>query len=353
MDRYRLRRIKQFLRGKAPRSGLVLGKMRLIPMEWFALLWTVMIVAVSIVLHTVADDWWPATIMMYLGRWPWLLPMIPLLAAAVPLRLWRAVSMIAVTAVICMFGVMDFVIGMGRFSRPNEMAPHMRVISFNTDGDAPAPLQLVALITEWQPDVLAIQECGEVSRDQLTKIPGYTADVGSTCLVTRFPIVRIDSLRRDTSMKAGGAAWVKRYRLTGPQGDFDFTNVHLDTPRKAFEALMAGDDDATGTIDNKTAVREVESRLARRWVDLGPGPRVVAGDFNMPSESAIYRRHWGTLTNGFARAGLGFGATRLAGWIRLRIDHVLVDPRWSVRAARVLPNYGSDHLPIMVDIEIR
>lgn len=354
MDRFRLRRAQQWLRGKAPGGGLVIGSaVRLIPMELLALLWTLLVIVITIVLHTVADDWWPATVVMYLGRWPWLLPMIPLLAVAIPLRLWRAVSITAVTVIICLFGVMEFVVGPGRFSRVDEMAPLIRIISFNIAGNAPAPLQLVALVTEWQPDVLAVQECGEISRAQLANVPGYTADLGTTCLVTRFPIVRVDSLRRDNFLKAGGAAWVKRYRLKGPKGEFDVTNVHLDTPRKAFEAMMAGQDDATSTVTGKTAVRDLESRLARRWVDLGPGPRVVAGDFNMPSESAIYRRHWGSLTNGFAHAGLGFGATRLAGWIRLRIDHVLVDDGWTVRAARVLPSYGSDHLPLMVDIELR
>ena len=94
------------------RGELVIGSaVRLIPMELLALLWTLLVIVITIVLHTVADDWWPATVVMYLGRWPWLLPMIPLLAVAIPLRLWRAVSITAVTVIICLFGVMEFVVG--------------------------------------------------------------------------------------------------------------------------------------------------------------------------------------------------------------------------------------------------
>jgi endonuclease/exonuclease/phosphatase (EEP) superfamily protein YafD len=88
-------------------------------------------------------------------------------------------------------------------------------------------------------------------------------------------------------------------------------------------------------------------------VDVGPGPSLVAGDFDMPSESAIYRRHWGSMHNGFSRAGVGFGYSRRAGWIHLRIDHVLADDDWVVQSAQLLPDYGSDHLPMMVDVALR
>jgi hypothetical protein len=57
-----------------------------------------------------------------------------------------------------------------------------------------------------------------------------------------------------------GAAWVKRYRLQGPDGAFDFTNLHLDTPRKGFEAMLDGRDDATTTIAEKTEIRDLESQ---------------------------------------------------------------------------------------------
>jgi endonuclease/exonuclease/phosphatase (EEP) superfamily protein YafD len=73
----------------------------------------------------------------------------------------------------------------------------------------------------------------------------------------------------------------------------------------------------------------------------------------MPTESAIYRRHWSSMTNGFSQAGRGFGYTRRAGWIQLRIDHVLADDGWVVQAARLLPDYGSDHRPMMVDVAYR
>ncbi|HYW50816.1 MAG TPA: endonuclease/exonuclease/phosphatase family protein [Gemmatimonadaceae bacterium] len=355
IDRRRFRRARQWLVGKAPRSAVRFGdRLRIVPLEGLALFHVALLSVVTLLLHTVADSWWPATLLLFLGRWPWLVIGLPLLLLAVVLRHRRTMVLMFASVVLGLFGIMELSLGLGRFANSDSATSDpVRVISFNTAGNAPAPMRLVALVTEWQPDVLAIQECGALLHDALRGLPGYSSDVGATCLLTRFPIVRIDSLGRDNFMAAGGAAWVKRYRLRAPDGEFDVTNLHLDTPRKAFESLIRADDGATQVITDKTDVRELESRLARRWVDLGAGPRLVAGDFNMPTESAIFRRHWASFTDGFERAGFGFGYTRYAGWIRLRIDHVLADEGWVVRAARVLPDYGSDHRPVMVDLERR
>ena len=354
IDRRRIRRMGAFLAGRAPRSGVRFGgAFRLVPLDGLALLWAVVILLVTLLLHTVADAWWPATVLLFLGRWPWLLPAFPLFMAALILRQRRAALITLGTTVLALFGVMEFSLGLGRFVGDSDPDTRTRIITFNAEGDTPETIQIAPLVAAWDPDVLAVQECAERTRAQLSRMPGYMTDVGYTCLVTKFPIVAIDSLRRTTFAKAGGVGYAKRYRLRAPWGEFDLTNVHLDTPRKAFETLMDGRDDATGLIEEKTAVRNLESRLARRLVDQGPGPRLVAGDFNMPTESSIFREHWSSLTDGFAHAGMGFGSSRLAGWIRLRIDHVLADDGWVVKSARLLPDYGSDHLPVMVEVERR
>jgi vancomycin resistance protein VanJ len=354
LDRFRVRRLAAWLSGRAPRSGVRFSSVaRIIPIEGFAILWGLGIAVIALLLHTVADDWWLATVLLFLGRWPWIVPAMPLFVLAALLKQKRAAMITLAVTVLCLFGVMGFVTGVGRFVGRSDPASRMRVISYNVNGDGPQPMQLVSLIVDWNPDVLAVQECGDATREQLRAMPDYHSDVGRTCLISRYPIVAIDSLQRENFAAAGGAAWAKRYRLSGPSGEFTFTNLHLDTPRKAFEALMSGRSGAADTIEYKTDVRDLESKLARLLVDRGRGPRLVAGDFNMPTESAIFRRHWSSFTDGFERAGFGFGHSRLAGWIRLRIDHVLADDAWVVKSARVLPDYGSDHLPVMVEVERR
>ena len=354
IDRRRIRRARQWLLGNAPRSTIRFGpKLRIVPVESLALLFLALMLAGTMMLYTVADAWWPATVLLFLGRWPWLLPGIPVLLLALILWHRRALIITVTAGFVALFGILQFSPGFGRLFAHADTSSHVRVITYNIGGTLTAPISLVSMVTDWQPDIFAVQECDESSVELLRGMRNYSHDVGVTCLFTKFEIVRIDSLRRDAFDNADGAAWVKRYRLRGPDGEFDFTNLHLDTPRKGFEAMMDGQENATGAIARKTEIRELESRLARRWVDVGPGPSLVAGDFNMPSESAIYRRHWGSMRNGFSRAGVGFGYSRRAGWIHLRIDHVLADDDWLVQSARLLPDYGSDHRPMMVDVALQ
>jgi endonuclease/exonuclease/phosphatase (EEP) superfamily protein YafD len=49
-------------------------------------------------------------------------------------------------------------------------------------------------------------------------------------------------------------------------------------------------------------------------------------------------------------AGFGLGGTRLNGWFRVRIDHVVVDDSWEVLDARLGEDVGSDHLPLVATI---
>ena len=54
-----------------------------------------------------------------------------------------------------------------------------------------------------------------------------------------------------------------------------------------------------------------------------------------------------------AAAGNGWGYTKLNGWIRVRIDHVLVDARLEAVGAAVGADYGSDHLPFIAEVQFR
>ena len=79
---------------------------------------------------------------------------------------------------------------------------------------------------------------------------------------------------------------------------------------------------------------------------------VVMGDLNaVPWESAVHRfRHLGGFND--PRIGRGLFMTWHAEHPLLRwpLDHVLPGPGWSLAAMRVLPAFGSDHLPLLVDL---
>ncbi len=78
---------------------------------------------------------------------------------------------------------------------------------------------------------------------------------------------------------------------------------------------------------------------------------LIAGDFNMLEKSPIYKKYWSIFTNAFSKTGFGFGYTRYSPWHRVRIDHVLCDGDWRVIRSYVGPDIGSDHRPVIVDVE--
>ena len=91
---------------------------------------------------------------------------------------------------------------------------------------------------------------------------------------------------------------------------------------------------------------------------LGPRTRrafasvwaIVAGDFNLPLESAIYRRDWATLQNAFSAAGFGLGHTKRSRWFGIRIDHVLAGSKSRIERCWIGPDVGSDHRPLVAEL---
>jgi vancomycin resistance protein VanJ len=94
--------------------------------------------------------------------------------------------------------------------------------------------------------------------------------------------------------------------------------------------------------------------LSGGFKPLGDSAPDVFGDFNMPLESAIFRRCWSPLADAFSTAGWGFGFTKTSekrGWsYGARIDHVLFSPPWRCLRCWVAGDIGSDHLPLVAEL---
>jgi vancomycin resistance protein VanJ len=316
----------------------------------------VIIALLAAVMWRYGDVWWPATVLLFIGRWVFLLPLVVLVPAAIIFR-WKMLVPLAIAALICVGPLMGGRTGWHRYF-PHPAGVHLRVMTFNTDGSDRIAMELSGLLSEVHPDVVAMQECGELLIDSVTRYQGwYHHSVRQQCFLSRFPIVDSAVMDRraleriDETGDIGGSGDVIRYTLRMPQGSITFANLHLETPRKGLEDLHLGVFTTTRLRDN-TELRRVESDLASRWVKGGAGPTIVAGDFNTPVESRIFQASWGDMTDAFSRVGRGFGMTKMNGWISARIDHVLAGPGVYVDSVRVGRDVGSDHLPLIVDLTI-
>ncbi|MGI8549153.1 MAG: endonuclease/exonuclease/phosphatase family protein [Gemmatimonadaceae bacterium] len=314
---------------------------------------------IAVVLWGFGDRWWPATVLLFIGRWIFLLPLVVLIPAAALLR--RALLVpLALSALIVAGPIVGFRTGWTSWL-PHGSGMHFRVVTFNTDGGEQIAPLLPVLLTEWQPDVVAFQECGESLIEATRHVDGwYHHDVRALCLLSRYPIRGVSVMNRDALERVkedevagiGGSGDVARYAIQTPRGTISFTNVHLETPRKGLEGLLGVFD--VRRLEQNTELRNIESSLARRWVGSGESriPLLVAGDFNTPVESRIFQEHWGDLTDAFSHTGFGLGMTKYNGWIRVRIDHVLSGNAWHADHTTVGPDLGSDHRPVIVDLTL-
>jgi vancomycin resistance protein VanJ len=326
------------------------------PLEIASFAYLAVAILASALLWRFSDEWWPATLLLFAGRWVLLLPLALLAPAA--LLFQRRLLLPLLAALLLVLGpVMGLHTGLRIPPRGIGDAPRLRVVSFNSaETDAVAD-RLDELLATWRPDVVAFQECGPALARAVREVPGWHArEDRSLCILSRYPILAAAPMDREAlehihqTTSIGGAGWVVRYALRTEHGVVDLVNLHLETPRKGIDALVSGD---LATLRANTTLRAVESRLAREWVARSTRPTIVAGDFNMPVESRIFQRSWGDLDDAFSEAGRGFGWTRFNGWIRARIDHVLTTRHWWAESARVGADAGSDHRPLIVDLRLR
>lgn len=340
--------------GRTMRAGQLDVRLWLTRLSWSYL---AAIALATLILWGLGDRWWPATVLLFFGRWVFLLPLLALIPGALVFRR-SLLAPLALGAFIATVPFGGFRFGLMRLGS-HPAGPHIRVVTFNAEGgDFIAP-NLPNLLDEWQPDVVGFQECGEELRPATERVKGwYHHSVRQLCLLSRYPISDSAVMDRkelegveESGAGIGGSGDVVRYTIQTPSGPVNITNLHLETPRKGLEGMIQGGFQV-GRLKDNIALRTIESGLARHWVSAGTLPTLVIGDFNTPVESRIFQDSWGDLTDAFSRVGFGFGMTKNNGWIRVRIDHLLAGPGWSIDHVAVGRDQGSDHLPLIVDLTL-
>lgn len=351
-------------------------------LSWCYLLATI---ATWVVLVVASERFLPATLLAYGPRWVVALPLVLLL----PLALFaarRALVPLALSILVVLGPVMG-----GRVSRHtlatslprSPPAGAIRVVTLNALGGDVVAARLTELMA-LDPDLLAFQECGASLQATLREIPGmHASHYQGLCTLSRWPVTRLDSLPRyGRSLADGykrlGSGLALRHVIASPYGPLVLVTVHLQTARGGLQSFLQNggvvpedledlrrttaavarpDSTAAQGLAHNMEIRVQDSEHAAQWA-LGGGsdsvPVIVAGDFNLPLESTIYRRFWRGFTNAFEATGTGFGWTKREGLLRIRIDHVLVNGAvLRPIGTWVGPDVGSDHQPVIADLQWR
>lgn len=345
--------------------------------------WLLFVVTTWVVLISTSESFLPATLLAYGPRFPLLLPLLIFL----PMALMTARSAL-VPLVLSLWVIWGPIMG-GRMSwrtlgKALPTAPAsgaIRVVTYNAQNGRVVAPKIRNFVETYHPDLMAFQECGEQLMDSLRALSNwYFARYANLCTASRWPIESMDSMPRNDIARISqygfeGTGLVARFIIASPRGPLALINLHLETARKGLEALAGNEGllpdelnltgmrsmipraDAMERLDINEQIRERESERASVWARRGDKriPTILVGDYNLPVESAIFRRHWGDLTDAFEKTGTGFGWSKREGQLlRIRIDHVLLNPSAPIPVGTWLgPDMGSDHLPVVADLKWR
>lgn len=296
------------------------------------------------------DLWWPATLLLFGPRWLFALPLLPLLLAAI---FWRRRSLPAVLfALLLALGpLLGFHVPWRGTKPATPPGWRVRVLTCNMHYTAPLKSSWERLLADAAPDVVAIQELPRDKpfdySDYFTEDQWHVHLAGRLLLASRYPIRKPESLGVK-SMQVPGL--LMRYELETPAGLVALFSLHFASPRDGLYGATHQPGGGIAKIVENSAVRFRQSENLVRLADTETGPVLLMGDFNTPSESAIFRRVWNHYGDAFAEAGWGWGYTFYGGRTAVRIDHILTGPGWYCEQCWVGPSIGSPHHPVLADL---
>lgn len=315
----------------------------------------VLVLATWALLRLAGDRWWPATVLTFGPRWLVLLP-FPVLVLPGVLFNRRLLVPVLLAAALGAGPVMGFCVSWISLTgkTPVENSVLLRVITYNAGEGRTDPGVVGRYIKSERPDVLIINEWQSAASELLPELPEgwHVAEHQNAAVFSRYPIKSVDRLGPDRFRKPWRAPAL-RCELECPAGTIYVMGLHLDTPREGLDAIRKSRWNSGPEMEQILEDRRRESEMASQLAAESIGPVVVAGDFNMPVDSDLYGRYWFRWQNAFSIAGLGYGHTKFTRFFGIRIDHVLASREWQVLAARVGPNLGGDHRPVLVDLQLR
>ncbi len=323
---------------------------------WISWGYLLLVIALWLTLFIGGDRWWPATILLFGPRWFVAIPLVILL----PLAAWRSRIMIiplSLGALIIFGPFMGFSLGLGKTNNPGS--PMLRVLTCNTASGAIHADELSMLIEDTHADIVALQECPRDVKSKLNLPDDWNGiQEGQLAVFSRYPLQQGREYQTQHPPHTWPRTSLLEVIMETPAGTIALASVHLPSPRYGLQTLL---DRKTGlrlsrkgllikeTEGRRQTALEVQSIIAAQSL-----PVIVAGDFNMPADSSIYREVWKGYTNAFSAAGFGYGWTERTSVrgipLRIRIDHIVTGSGFGIQNCKVGPYVGSDHRPLIAEI---
>jgi endonuclease/exonuclease/phosphatase (EEP) superfamily protein YafD len=290
----------------------------------------------------------------FLGRWVWWLDVLAnfrvhyfvilvVTGLIIVVSRWRHLGYgILVVALVNLVFVLPLFVGSPGTSDP--AAPSIRVMSFNLLSNNESFSEVIDYIDTIDPDLVLLYEASrpwevaiESSRLTYQMIRPRAEDLvfGTLVLVRQQGVEAISHGFAANQPRAVELS----YRPTGWPDPIQVLATHPLAP----------------TDTERAALRDAQIRFAAAWAEGREGAVMVVGDLNATPWSWPF----GLLTGaGLRNSQLGFGlqasfpATSVF-LLRVPIDHLLHTEALGVRQRYLGPALGSDHFPLVVDLELR
>lgn len=297
--------------------------------------------------------WWVANLFQMAPLWVLHLPIGFLIIIGMLTKYRRLLLTCFLSVLIIVFGIMGYNVPLAALIHKDGNAQHpLRIMTCNL-GLAVDSTSLSELIKNTRPDIIFFQEVYSNNQNILEAIlPQDTWNVTFQeylGLASHLKIIHTDVKNR--SIVGGTEGLVAKYTLEGTAGQIHVFNIHLETPRAGIQAMVDKNLYGLPEMVKVSQQQEIDSAIVSQWIGRHKSV-LIAGDFNMPKNNPIYRRFWSKFTNAFSKAGLGFGYTSNTRWHGVRIDHILCDRDWRVIHSWVGSDIGSDHRPVIADVEL-
>ena len=324
-----------------------------------AVLYPLAVVGLWVALARVGESWWPTTVLLYVPRFVWAVP-VPFLALA--LAIWGPRWLLALQLAAALIVVLPLM-GLELHGRPAPSGtPRLRVLSYNVNYGFMSHALLRRQIRDAHADVIALQAFHPRLAPMVAEaLADYQVRTdGEFVIASRFPIVT-------SKTGSGEEPGFMQATLDTPLGLIELFCTHPRSPRTGLEALR-GRGLRQGLSNGRVLRGEGADRvlanteLRRRQVDelsaaarAATHPVIIAGDTNLPSLSRFLDEYLGGWQDGFSQVGRGFGYTfpahRWVPW--MRIDRILASAELRFLSFEVGTLRASDHHAVWAELEGR
>lgn len=311
-----------------------------------------LILIVPIALNAVGPETnWFGTLNMYLPQWIWGMPLL----VTLPLTffLYRKLTWLPVLSILWVAGpIMGYVINFPQSA--GKSSDVLRVMTYNVKGGRRNANAIAADIRKYHPDVVLMDDQQGVLRTVVGSVlDGWHLRYDLQFVVaSRLPILSYNGLE---SSHDTGEPYVSELKILFHHHRITFLPLHLMTPRFGIKAIAKRG--KLGEMEAYAQYRLQQVDTICGDLSLDRGPIVVAGDFNSTESSLVIRKLLNKgLRDAFSAAGNGYGYTygqyTPLHYPFMRIDHILVNKDWKVVDCFTGNSIGSDHSPIIADLEL-